>query len=68
MVACHQECFNVVSNFIPSNWQEWEDRGISGISPLAWQEVGFSEAFYDHDPSVYPIFERERDIILREDP
>lgn len=70
MVGVQAECFEIVSDIIPSNWQEWKDEkaGESGISPASWQVVGFSEAFYDHDPSVYPIFERERDIILKEDP
>jgi len=64
----HQaECFEVVSEIIPSNWSEWKDGKISGISPAAWQASGFYEAFYDHDPVAYPIYERERDIILRED-
>ncbi|MDZ4057182.1 MAG: hypothetical protein U1D69_09480 [Polynucleobacter sp.] len=62
------ECFEVISEMIPSNWRAWEDKNASGISPLAWQTVGFYEAFYDHDPTVYPIFERERDIIVSEDP
>lgn len=70
MVASRAEGFEIVSDMIPSNWQEWKDDidGERGISPAAWQITGFSEAFYDHDPSVYPIFERERDIILSEDP
>jgi hypothetical protein len=65
----HQaECFEVVSKIIPSNWREWEGEGGSGMSPTAWQVPGFYETFYDHDPEAYPIFERERDTILREDP
>ncbi|NDP60703.1 MAG: hypothetical protein GZ090_15235 [Oxalobacteraceae bacterium] len=65
----HQaECFEIVSDIVPSNWQKMAYRGNIDISPAAWQAPGFLEAFYDHDPITYPIYERERDIILNEDP
>lgn len=68
-MGIHQEeCFEVVSDVMPSNWNEWKNDHASGISPAAWQEPGFYEAFAEHDPDTYPIFERERDIILSEDP
>ena len=68
-LGSHQaECFEVVSELVPSNWREWVGEGVSGISPVAWQAPGFYEDFYDHDPATYPIFQRERDIILNEDP
>jgi hypothetical protein len=63
-----EECFEVVSDVVPSNWRTMVYLGITAISPAAWQEPGFYKAFSDHDPVTYPIFERERDIILREDP
>lgn len=68
-MGSHQaECFEVVSDIVPSNWREWKSAGCSGVSPAAWQADNFYEAFYDHDPATYSIFERERDIILSEDP
>ncbi len=68
-MGSHQaECFEVVSEVVPSNWCEWVRENASGASPAAWQAPGFYEAFYDHDPATYPIFERERNIILSEDP
>ena len=68
-MGSHQaECFEVVSNTMPSNWREWKNDTSSGVSPIAWQAPGFYEAFYDHDPATYPIFTQERDVILREDP
>ena len=68
-MGSHQaECFEVVSDVVPSNWRTMVYPGITDISPAAWQEHGFYEAFSDHDPATYPIFERERDIILSEDP
>lgn len=68
MGSHQEECFEVVSDVVPSNWRTMVYQGITDISPAAWQEPGFYEAFSDHDPATYPIFERERDIILREDP
>lgn len=68
MVSHQAECFEIVSDVMPSNWRTWSDQSTTNMSPAAWQEPGFSNAFYDHDPAAYPIFERERDIILREDP
>ena len=68
-IGSHQEeCFEVVSDVVPSNWRTMVYQGATDISPAAWQELGFYEAFSDHDPATYPIFERERDIILSEDP
>lgn len=63
-----QECFEVVSDIVPSNWRTTVRRGFTDISPAAWQENSFYEAFADRDPSTYPIFLREREIILSEDP
>jgi hypothetical protein len=61
--------FELISTIIPSNWKIGilEDSAID-ISPEAWQQHGFLEAFYDRNPDTYSIFERERDIILSEDP
>lgn len=65
----HQaECFEVVSDVAPSNWKDWVHENSSGTSPAAWQVPGFYEAFYDHEPAAYSIFDRERAVILSEDP
>jgi len=66
----HQaECFELVSATVPSNWRSKIDaNGTISIAPGAWQESGFFEAFYDHDLATYPIFEREYNLILNEDP
>lgn len=68
MGSHQQQCFEVVSDIVPSNWRTTVCRGFTDISPAAWQENGFYEAFADHDPATYPIFQREREIILSEDP
>lgn len=62
------KCFEIVSETIPVDWRGWERGGHSGMCPATWQMPWFYEAFYDHDPAAYPVFERERDAILREDP
>lgn len=63
------ECFEVVSTVVPSNWRVWvHESSAIGISPPAWQSPRFNEGFFDHDPATYPVFVREREIILREDP
>lgn len=68
-LGSHQaECFKVVSEVVPSNWCEWTRENATGVAPAAWLAPGFFEAFYDHDPATYLIFERERNIILKEDP
>lgn len=68
-MGSHQaECFEVVSEVVPSNWHTMVYQGTTDISPAAWQAPGFYEGFSDHDPATYPIFERERNIILSEDP
>jgi hypothetical protein len=66
----HQaECFEIVSTTVPSNWRsKVNTNGAISIAPAAWQELGFLEAFYDRDPAAYLIFERERNLILQEDP
>jgi len=62
-------CFEVISEVIPSNWRPWISKDTTiGISPLSWQAMSFIEAFFDHDPKAYPVFNQERNIILREDP
>jgi hypothetical protein len=63
------ECFEIVSTVIPTNWRLWlSDTSDVGVSPLAWQELTFIERFFERDPSVYPIYVRERDVIAAEDP
>ncbi len=62
------ESFEIVSEVIPSNWAIKLRNGRISLAPKSWQEEGFYEKFYDADPSVYHIFERERDIIFQEDP
>ncbi len=69
MVSLQSDCFELVSTVIPSNWCVWvHESSAIGISPKAWQDPKFEEGFFDHDPATYPIFQREIEIILREDP
>ncbi|GGY20384.1 hypothetical protein GCM10011289_24980 [Paludibacterium paludis] len=69
MVSHQAECFEIVSTVVPSNWRTWiHNSSAIGISPVAWQDPSFNEGFFEHDPAIYPIFVREREIMLREDP
>jgi hypothetical protein len=63
-----EDCFEIVSDKQPSNWRLWDNGHARGMSPATWQEDNFIERFFDHDPSVYPIYISERDAIQREDP
>lgn len=63
------ECFEIVSTIVPSNWRPTINiQGVIIFAPEAWQVSRFFADFCDRDPAVYPIFERERNIILNEDP
>jgi len=62
------ESFEILSTLVPSNWRvEVQANGAMFIAPEAWLAPGFFEAFSDREPAAYPIFERERDVILAED-
>lgn len=69
-MGSHQaECFEIVSTVIPSNWRVWvHESSAIGISPQSWQNPGFAEALFEHDPSAYAVFEQERQVILAEEP
>jgi hypothetical protein len=69
ILSFSEDCFEVVSDVVPSNWRTVTyDNNAKDISPAAWQEPGFYDGFSECDPAMYPVFERERDIILSEDP
>jgi hypothetical protein len=61
-------CFEVLTNFAPSNWRVSVNRDSILIGPEAWLGHAFLEAFHDHSPLTMRIFERECEIILQEDP
>ena len=62
------KCFELVSAQVPTTWRVLvgEDSNIL-IFPEAWQD-GLLEKIVEHDPEAYPIFDRERNIMLQEDP
>ena len=64
-----ESCFEVVSEFCPSNWNERTRKGGAvEIAPISWQTEGFWEELYDGDPNAYQVFDRERQLILSEEP
>jgi hypothetical protein len=59
--------FEVLNKKIPNNWQIGPATlAIFVISPRAWQEPGFWENCYDHDPKTLEIYKREARIIYEE--
>lgn len=69
-MGAHQaECFEIVSTMVPSNWRpKVNAHGGITIAPDAWLQPSFFVDFYDHDAASLPAFQRERDVILNEDP
>ena len=69
MGSYQAECFEIISTVIPSNWHVWiHESSAIGISPRSWQAPGFAEALFEHDPPAYSVFEKERQVILTEEP
>ena len=69
LLASHRaDCFEIVSEHVPSNWRSSVNDGYTDISPASWQEQNFYESFSEHEPWTFPVFEHEREVILREDP
>jgi hypothetical protein len=70
LITNHEEkCFEIISTIVPSNWHiQIRNNGIISIAPKVWLESNFFKDFADHELSAYPIFEQEREIILKEDP
>jgi hypothetical protein len=63
------ESFEIVSTLVPASWRvEVQANGAVFIAPGAWLTPGFFEAFSDREPDAYPIFKRERDLIVSGDP
>ena len=60
--------FEVVSEKLPSNWIIHQVKsGLLNIGPKPWQEPGFWEDCYDHDPKALEIYKREARIIYEEE-
>jgi len=61
-------CFEIVSNYRPSCWQDRAIGDVIETAPIAWQADRFLEALYEGDPEANLVFERERSKILAEEP
>jgi len=69
MMGLHlASAFEVISEYIPSSWRICIVNNVMQIYPAKWLVDQFFQAFSDGDPSARPIFEEERDLILREEP
>ena len=60
--------FEVISHRISSNWiVNPGDLNVVTIGPKVWQEPGFWENCYDHNPKALEIYKREARIIYEEE-
>jgi hypothetical protein len=63
--------FDVVSNYLPSSWQAEYVENLCSLDfyPKSWIEAdNFLERFVnDEDPDMIALFEKERDLIYREE-
>ena len=60
--------FEIVSGKMAKNWEASQvDPGYLVLGPKAWQEPGFWEKCYDHDPESLEIYKREARIIMEEE-
>lgn len=68
--------FDIVSDYIPSNWViEYDEKFDSlGFYPKSWineqnlsTESGFWEKFVDGDHDMIALFEKEKELIYREE-
>jgi hypothetical protein len=69
LISHRAECFEIISTIIPSNWHVWvEPSSMMGASPLSWQDLDYIMGFADRNPEMYPIFLKEYELMLKEDP
>lgn len=60
--------FEIVSHFIPSNWEiNPGDLEIMTIGPRSWQESSFWENCYNSDSSALEIYKHEARVIHEEE-
>jgi hypothetical protein len=62
------ENFEVITNFTPSNWRSRAIGGELESSPAVWQVDGFWRALYDGEENAALTFEREFNLMVREEP
>jgi hypothetical protein len=62
------ESFDVISDVVPSNWEERATASTVQVMPHSWLESGFFERFYDGDRSAISIFKQDMAVILKSDP
>lgn len=60
--------FEVLSKKIPSTWKIFPGvLEIFTLEPKSWQEPGFWDECYNHDPAALEIYKREARIIMEEE-
>ncbi|GAA3733780.1 hypothetical protein GCM10023082_33910 [Streptomyces tremellae] len=57
--------FTVTSHRLPPTWRYFQsDTGSLSLCPESWNQIGFWESYYDHDPRAIEVYETERQAIL----
>ena len=68
LVLKSPECFETVSEIVPSNWKiDLSDNCVT-ITTESWAKDNFWVAYFDGEPWAEDIFEKELQIMLDEDP
>lgn len=63
------DMFQVVSGIIPSNWIIVGGKGVNfEFIPEAWARPGFLEDYFNGVEEAIEVFEREKELIIQEDP
>jgi hypothetical protein len=61
--------FEIVSPILPPSWVLFSyPSGVFELTPKAWTEKGFWDAYFEHDPNAMVLFEEERRKIIEADP
>ncbi|MFE2032812.1 hypothetical protein ACFXKS_13120 [Streptomyces scopuliridis] len=57
--------FTVTSHSLPPTWRYFQfDTGSVSLCPESWNQPGFWESYYDHDPQALEVYETEKQEIL----
>lgn len=57
--------FVVTSPHLPPTWRYFQSEiGSISLRPESWNQLGFWESYYDHDPQAVEVYEAEKQEIM----
>ncbi len=60
--------FEIITNIIPKGWiADFVSKSHFRLSPKAWSQPGFWEAYFDGEPEAIELFNAEKNRIFGED-